>query len=239
MLCQKQPLYESPDAKKISRKNVTQDEIISRATSTSMCRAMLNNIANLYDFAPFLLATRHIALNVAITYAIKKLARQIKKLFARKNNVDTLQQKNYYIFSLLRDVMARENLDEYDVLISELERRLASTKMGSLNSDALKLKIMEFRTTGLEQIVEVINKSEMTAEEKLALIEFAVSAKDLEQERFTKALLNHERALWSFKRYFELTEVAEKNDSFFLDHEEIKTHWIQWYSDSKERDLQC
>ena len=27
----------------------------------------------------------------------------------------------------------------------------------------------------------------------------------------------------SFKRYFELTEVAEKNDSFFLDHEEIKT----------------
>ena len=93
MLCQKQPLYEDLDAKKISRKNVTQDEIISRATSTSMCRAMLNNIANLYDFAPFLLATRHIALNVAITYAIKKLARQIKKLFARKNNVDTLQQK--------------------------------------------------------------------------------------------------------------------------------------------------
>ena len=43
-------------------------------------------------------------------------------------------KKNYYIFSLLRDVMARENLDEYDVLISELERRLASTKMGSLNS---------------------------------------------------------------------------------------------------------
>ena len=74
----------------------------------------------------------------------------------------------------------------------------------------------------------------MTAEEKLALIEFAVSAKDLEQERFTKALLNHERARRSFKRYFELTEVAEKNDSFFLDHEEIKTHWIQWYSDSKD-----
>ena len=48
--------------------------------------------------------------------------------------------------------------------------------MGSLNSD-FKLKIMEFRTTGLEQIVEVINKSEMTAEEKLALIEFAVSAR--------------------------------------------------------------
>ena len=80
--------------------------------------------------------------------------------------------------------------------------------------EALSLKIMEFQTTGLEQIVDVINKSEMTAEEKLALIEFAVSAIGLDQEGFTKALLNHERALRSFNRYLELTEVAEKYDSF-------------------------
>ena len=56
---------------------------MSRATPTSMCRAKLNNDANMDDFALYLLLARYVALNLAITYAIKKLAR-ILKLFSRE-----------------------------------------------------------------------------------------------------------------------------------------------------------
>lgn len=129
--------------------------------------------------------------------------------------------------------MARENLDENERLLS---KRYLGQFMGieHLSPDALNSKIYEFRTTGLEQIVNVINKTEMTAEEKMALIELVVSTKDLDQERFTKALLSHEPVRFNFLRVLELTEVGEKYDSFFLGHEEIKSHWIQWYSNSKD-----
>ena len=50
----------------------------SRATSTSMCRAMLNNVANMDNFALYLLMSRYVALNVALTYAIKKLVCKLK-----------------------------------------------------------------------------------------------------------------------------------------------------------------
>ena len=131
--------------------------------------------------------------------------------------------------------MARENLVEASLrLLSEMNHLAAFMEMEPLSLNALNLKITEFRTTGLDQIVDLLKKTEMTPEEKLALVEFFVSTKDLEQDRFTKALLNHVPVQYNFLRVLELTEVAEKYDSFFLGHEEIKTHWIQWYSNSKD-----
>ena len=63
--------------------------------------------------------------------------------------------------------MARENLDKIEFLVSRdvLLASFMGTEHPSL--EALSLKINEFQTTGLEQIVDVINKTEMTAEEKL------------------------------------------------------------------------
>ena len=130
--------------------------------------------------------------------------------------------------------MSRENLDKIERLLSKMNHLAALIEMEPLSLNALNLKITEFRTTGLDQIVDLLKKTEMTPEEKLALVEFFVSTKDLEQDRFTKALLNHEPVRFNFLRVLKLTEVAEKYDSFFLGHEQIKTHWIQWYSNSKD-----
>ena len=55
-----------------------------------MCRAMLNNVANMDNFALYLLLSRYVALNVALTYAIKKIARELK-YYSRKRKInDTL-----------------------------------------------------------------------------------------------------------------------------------------------------
>lgn len=130
--------------------------------------------------------------------------------------------------------MSRENLVELERLLSEVNHLAALFEMEPLSLHTLNLKITEFRTTGLDQIVDLLRKTETTPEERMALVEFFVLTKDLEQDRFTKALLKDEPLRFNFLKVLELTEVAEKYDSFFLGHEEIKTHWIQWYSNSRD-----
>jgi len=50
---------------------------------------MLNNGANMDNFALYMLATRYVALNVALTYAIKKLARELKN-YSRERKTSIL-----------------------------------------------------------------------------------------------------------------------------------------------------